>query len=82
MTNAVPESTLREAFDILADGGYFKSCIETYTDCGKKFKTRLYNKEGKKDKRFRFNAFKRLYPFLVAHNGEKGRTYRLLQYAR
>lgn len=77
MTNAVPQSTLREAFDILYDGGYFKACIETFTEGGQKFKTRLYDKNGRKDKRFRFNTFKRLLPLLIPSDTPQGRTYSL-----
>lgn len=55
----------KDALGILGAGGYFKSCVETYTCEGKKHKMRLYDKDGKKDKRFGFNSFKLLLPILV-----------------
>jgi hypothetical protein len=76
MNTAIAPSQLKEALGILSDGGYFKSCIETFTDGGQKFKTRLYDKNGKKDKRFRFTAFRRLLPFLsLTESGTIGRRY-------
>lgn len=76
MNTAIAPSKLQDALAILSAGGYFKSCIETYTDGGQKFKTRLYDRDGKKDKRFKFTAFRRLLPFLIATEaGTLGRRY-------
>ncbi|NBT67712.1 MAG: hypothetical protein EBT78_08135 [Betaproteobacteria bacterium] len=66
----------KDALGILSAGGYFKSCIETYTCEGKKHKMRLYDKDGKKDKRFGFNSFKLLLPILVTTSNQPiGRRY-------
>lgn len=72
----IPRAKAEEALAILGAGGYFKSCVETYTCEGQKNKTRLYRADGKKDKRFGFKEFRLLLPFLSLTDSQPlGRRY-------